>query len=326
MRIAGPHWQWNQWVVMAVDGTRIDCPRTEANEQALGRAGRKKTCPQLLLTTIFHLATGLIWDWRRDRGDSAERNHLRQMLSALPRATLLVADAGFTGYDLLTELLRVGHSFVIRVGSNVTLLKKLGYAVREYEGIVYLWPQNRRGGAPLILRLVRVRDGRKQMCLLTNVLDGSSLSDRDVASLYRRRWIVEVQYRSLKQTMERRKMLSMTPDNARVELDWAVVGLWMLELMVAEAVPRRDRHRWSVAEALKVLRRTIRGRQRPPAGGLRGQLRKAVIDRYTRTGRKSARDWPHKKRQHPPGQPRIRTASRSQVLLAQKRKVQKMVA
>jgi len=175
-------------------------------------------------------------------------------------------------------------------------------------------------------RLLRVRDGRKQMSLLTNVLDGSLLSDRDVAALYRRRWIVEVQYRSLKQTMRRRKMLSTTPDNARVELDWAVVGLWMLELMVAEAVPRRDRHRWSVAEALKVLRRMIRGRQRPPAGGLQGQLRKAVIDRYTRRRPKSARNWPHKKRERPPGQPRIRTASRSEVLLAQKRKVQKMVA
>ena len=326
MRIAGPQWRWKDWALMTPDGSRVNCPRTEGNEQALGRAGRNKTAPQLFLTMVLHLGTGLIWDWRRGRGNSAERDQLREMLSALPQRTLLVADAGFTGYDLLRELRRAKHSFVIRVGSNVTLLKKLGYAVREHEGIVYLWPQNRRKQRPLILRLVRVHDGRKEMCLLTDVLDESKLSDREVAELYRLRWIVEVQFRSLKQTMERRKMLSTTPGNAVVELDWAVVAMWMLELMTAEAVARRDRRRWSVAKTLQVVRRMLRGRQRPPAGGLRGQLRKAVIDRYARKRSKSARNWPHKKRERPPGTPRVRTANRSEALLAQKLRAQKPAA
>ena len=67
-RLSGRAWRMGQWVVMAVDGSRIDCPRTAKNEQAFGCAGKEKTGPQQLLTTVFQLATGLIWDWRRGWG------------------------------------------------------------------------------------------------------------------------------------------------------------------------------------------------------------------------------------------------------------------
>ena len=134
---------------------------------------------------------------------------------------LLLADAGFTGYELLKELMGSGRSFIIRAGGNVRLLKKLGFVVREHDGIVYLWPQKHRGHEPLVLRLVVVHDGRKVVYLLSNVLEESALSDRDVAEMYRRRWGIEVFYRSLKRTMEKHKLHSASPGKAQVELDWA---------------------------------------------------------------------------------------------------------
>lgn len=317
-KVAGRAWRMGPWVVMAVDGTRIDTPRTAANEAAFGCAGKKKTTPQQLLTTVFHLATGLIWDWRRGRGDAAERTHLREMIAGLAERTLLLADAGFTGYDLLLSLQQAGHDFIIRVGRNVTLLRGLEYKFRQYDGIVHLWPQGKRGEPPLVLRLVEVRSECKRMCLLTNVLDESVLSDRQVADLYRRRWLVEVAFRSLKQTLSHRKMLSGTPANAALELDWAMVGLWMLGLMASGEVRQVDRGRWSAAKTLRAVRRAMRRKtSRPPAGGLAGQLRKAVVDRYVRTGSKRARDWPHKKKQKPPGCPKVRTATKTEVRKAQ---------
>lgn len=317
--VAGNLWQWREWILLAVDGSRVNCPRTESNERAFGCAGRKKTGPQQFLTTVFHVTTGLIWDWRRGSGKASERGHLREMLPALPPHTLLLADAGFTGYDLLKALLSEDQHFLIRVGANVTLLRKLGYYVRERKQIVWLWPENKRGHEPLALRLVRVRDGQKQLCLLTSVLDPKRLSDSDVAKLYRRRWMVEVCFRSLKQTMGKRKMLSTSAENAKVELDWAVAGLWLLGLMGVDQVSSADRHRLSVARALRVVRRWMRSATaRPPAGGIGRALGKAVIDRYTRTSNKKARDWPHKKREKPPGVPKIRTATKAEVLKAQK--------
>jgi hypothetical protein len=97
-----------------------------------------------------------------------------------PKDTLFCGDAGFTGYDLWKTIIDAGHSFLIRVGANVTLLRKLGY-VRERAGIVYCWPDGaaRQGQPPLVLRLLRVRVGRRVMYLLTNVLDQKTLTDAE---------------------------------------------------------------------------------------------------------------------------------------------------
>ena len=81
----GQTWRWFGWVVMGVDGSRIDAPRTRRNEKALHRAGRDKTHPQWWITWITHLPTNLIWDWRQGPGNSAERTHLRKMIPSLPK-------------------------------------------------------------------------------------------------------------------------------------------------------------------------------------------------------------------------------------------------
>ena len=225
-----------RWLVMGADGTRIAAPRTVANEDIFGTFGKDKALPQLQLTTIFHVDSGLPWAWRSGPGNVAERTHLREMIRELPRRTLLLADAGFTGFELMCELQQAGHDFIIRACSTVRLLSKLGYVVRESKGLVSLWPQRRRKMVPpLVLRLVTVRDGDKRVYLLTSVLDAKALSDADVGNLYRRRWGVEVLFRSLKETLEKRKLRSCAPHHAQVELHWSLVGQWMLGLMTLEA-------------------------------------------------------------------------------------------
>lgn len=236
--VAREYWKIEGWVVMGVDGSRVECPRTLANETAFGCAGKSKTASQQFVTTLLHVGTGLIWDWRRGGGKEAERNHLRQMLATMPDGALLLADAGFTGYELLRALLSNGMSFILRAGGNVRFLKNLGFAVREHEGIVYVWPQAYRDQEPLVLRLVVLYDGRKPVYLLTNVLDDSALSDKQVGMMYRRRWGLEVFYRSLKRTMEKHKLRSTSPAHAQVELDWALTGLWMLGLMTVQRMVR----------------------------------------------------------------------------------------
>jgi len=183
-KVAGADWTFRGWVVMGVDGTRIDCPRTTANEKALGCAGKTGTAPQMLLTTLFHVATGLPWAWRRGGGDGSERADLTAMLGVLPALTRLLADAGYVGYAMLQALGTAGHAFIVRVGCNVHLLEGLGYAVRETKGQVYLWPQGHRDQPPLVLRLVRVWSGKYLASMLTN-LTTAQLSNRAVADLYR---------------------------------------------------------------------------------------------------------------------------------------------
>jgi hypothetical protein len=46
---------------------------------------------------------------------------------AWPAQALLVAAAGFVGYELWQTLRAAGHHFVLRAGANVRLLRQLGW-------------------------------------------------------------------------------------------------------------------------------------------------------------------------------------------------------
>lgn len=189
------------------------------------------------------------------------------------------------------------------------MLKKLGYA-REREGIAYLWPEKGRAKRrpPLVLRLIEASGGRRPVYLLTSVLGSRRLSDAAAAALYKRRWGVELLYRSLKQTMGRRKMLSDSPAHAEAELDWTVVGFWVLTVTSASAAGVAARA--SPATALRIIRRAAAGRARTLS------LAAAVQDGYERSGGKAARRWPHKKNEKPPGVPKARDANPAEVRLA----------
>jgi hypothetical protein len=337
-------WMVEGWPVFAVDGSRVDVPRTRRNEERyspkskLSRAAqkrrrrqrrrttqaareRKANIPRIWLTMMWHVGSGLPWDWRTGPSDSSERGHFQEMLGAAPAGSLLTADAGFVGYDLWKTVLDAGHQLLVRVGSNVQLLKKLGYA-REHGGWVYLWPdrQAKKRLPPLVLRMVVVANrDRKPVYLVTSVMKAARLSDAQTAAVYGKRWGIEVYYRHCKQTFERRKLRSHNPDNAMVELHWSLLGMWAMGLhshsrLVAHGVPPE---RISFAGVWRAYRRAIREyKSRPDRGERLWQLiDRALIDPYKRRN-KTARDYPRKKQEQSAGPPILRKATRAQVQLA----------
>jgi hypothetical protein len=338
-------WRVEGWLVFAADGSKVDVPRTRRNEERyspkskLSRAGQKRrrqrrrrraaqaarerqaNTPRIWLTMLWHVGSGLPWDWRTGPSDSSERGHFQQMLGAVPAGSLLTADAGFIGYDLWKAILDAGHQLLVRVGGNVKLLKKLGY-VRDYEGLVYLWPdrQAKKRLPPLVLRLVVVTSAdRKPIYLVTSVLRERCLSDRQMAAVYRQRWGIEVYYRHCKQTFERRKLRSHNPDNAMVELHWSLLGMWAMGLHAhARLVPQGILpERISFAGVWRAYRRAMREYKSPPDRGerLRQLIDRALIDPYKRRN-KMSRDYPRKKQEQSAGPPILRMATRAQVRLA----------
>jgi len=316
--LTGIQWRVGKWLVFAVDGTKIDCPRTRDNQAHLKIGGRTKSGPQMLLVSLLHLGTGLLWSFRHTHARGSEPGLLRAMLGELPPGVLLLADAGFTGYHLLRTILAQGHHVLIRAGANRTYLRKLGFAAHEHKDIVYLWPQHsgRSVIEPLIFRriLIRTRKGR-MMCLLTSVLDPRELPVAEALELYARRWGVEVFYRGFKQTLARRKMRCGSARHARVELDFAVLGLWLLSLVQWSAAAGKHLVGRSLAQALRVVRQAMHGRG-DARSGLACQLRRLAPDPYCRTRRKAARRWAHKKRDRPCGIPYFRIATPSQIQCA----------
>ncbi len=319
---SGPHWQRHGWCAFAADGSRVECPRTAANEEKLKCAGKKKTTPQLFVTTLWHMGTGLPWDFRVGPGTSSERRHLEDMLTDLPPRSLLVADSGFWGFDFYSRINAAGQHFLMRVGANVRLFKKLGYYEREGDSTVYLWPEDRRDEPPVVLRLIALPQGKQAMYLVTNVFDEGDLSNETAALLYQMRWGVEVFYRSTKQTLQRRKMLSHSPEAAECELIWTLLGIWLLGWMSVAGILARglDPLSWSVALARSQVRKAMRRSltSRTCAQPLSEQFAQATKDTYQRVSSKKARDWPHKKKEKPPGIPKIALADPEQVDAAQR--------
>jgi hypothetical protein len=324
------------FVMYGVDGSRAELPRTRSHERAYSPSRRrrksrrrarrsraadphakKSNSPQLWLTTMWHVGSSLPWDWRIGPADSSERAHLLEMLPNLPPQALIAADAGFVGYEYVRAIHNSGRRVLLRVGSNVRLLKKLGYC-REAANTVHLWPDReaQRGREPLVLRLVVAHNGRHPVYLVTNILSKAELTDDQVVELYARRWGIELFYRHLKQTFQRRKLRSGRAENARFEMEWSLTGLWALALY--SLIQLRSQgilpQQLSIAQALRAFRRMLRDYVHPVERGrsLRERLRSAVIDGYKRT-LKTSRDYPRKKQERPPGPPRITCATRTQL-------------
>jgi len=209
-------WRVGLWLALAVDGSRAQTPRTRKNEQRFckprtqgkkkRRKGKKRgrhahakrrsaaarkshydpqaVGPQMWLTLVWHIGQRLPWCWKIGPSYSSERGHLMELLAEqeFPEFTLFCGDAGFVGYDFWRAIADRGHHFLVRVGSNVHLLKDLGY-VRQRRGIVYCWPEAamKKRQPPLVLRLLHFHDGRGEVYLVTNVLsEKESASGRNL--------------------------------------------------------------------------------------------------------------------------------------------------
>jgi hypothetical protein len=310
---AGAAWKIGEFIPLGADGSRFDAPRTIGNEP-LGFAGKDKCGPQMMTLLLVHLGAMLPWAWKAGAARDAERPMLREMLGLLPRDTLLVADAGFTGFDLLSDLHGRGLHFLVRVGRGVRLLQRLGYYRREGAHTVYLWPDQKHAQPPLTLRLVRLG----AVYLITNVLESRRLSKAMAGDLYRRRWGLEVAFRSLKQTLERRRVRSGAAAHARAELDWAVAGLWVLTLLGVRAIAAAGHgpRRLSLAGVIAAVRAA---RVRPMTdAALRRRLGRAVQDSCRRRSSKHAYRRARKKNPQPPGPPRLTIATAAQVRDAQR--------
>jgi len=310
-----------KWLLLAVDGSKEDLPRTKDQEQHFGVADNGAV-PQALMTTIVEVQTGLLWDWRIDRGRGSEKGHLLEMAPDLPANALLLGDGNFVGFPIWSRLNGDGKPFLIRVGGNVRLITHLWPdAETRYEGdIVYVWPKKcQRGGLPpLMLRLIQVGSGRKAVYLLTNVLDNQQLSRRDAGEIYRQRWGAELFFRTLKRSLGYAKLQSRAGRRARIELEWALIAMMIMTMTGLDSASRRriDPERLSPAHLIRTLRVSLlRGARKSPSKG-RAALTRALVsdlkDNYDRRKPKRSRHRPQTKNTPKPlvlKPPKIRPAT-----------------
>ena len=209
------------------------------------------------------------------------------------------------------------HSFLIRVGGNVRLLKNLRHA-RTGKGIVCLWPDAaaRRGQEPIVLRLIKIQGEKGTMWLVTNILSQRELSVASLMRLHPLRWGVELQFRTVKQTFGRSKLRSRNSDHALAELDWSLVALTMVQLFaVREQIKLAEPpEQTSVSEALRAIRYARENWHEPARGKekLTSRLQTATKDGYERSSSKKSRYQAKDKDKPSATKPLIQSATREQ--------------
>jgi hypothetical protein len=306
----------NGFVVLGCDGSRLECPRSAELEQRLDQAGKRHSAPTVWVTALVHLRSGVLWAWRLGRGTASERHHLMQMLPTLPAATLLVADAGFNGFELAQAIRAAGASFLIRMSAKVRLYRDDDGAREPWsDGLVYYWPtaaQDRRQ-LPLRLRLIRIRGRKKHqdVWLLTDVLSRRKLPKALAAQYYRWRWENEGLFRTYKRTMAKVKLLSRTVRPIHREAEGALLATQLLLAQGARAQQLSNKDpliRCSPRQVLLAIRREIH--RTPPqrhATKFGERLANARREQRCRRSAKVKRNWPRRGDHKPPKPPRILT-------------------
>ena len=309
------HWSSNGFIVMACDGSRLECPRSAELEKRLGCCSKQASAPMLYVTALVLLPAGLLWSWCVGPGTASEHEQLRQLLVTLPRSALLVADACYLGYDLYAAILRAPADFLLRVSSRAYLYTEQREHLRDYrQGLVYYWPTSARdaGRPPLPLRLIRVvgKKGR-DVWLLTSVLNAERLSRRQAAEFYRWRWRIEGVFRTYKRTLPKLKLWSRTEALVYRE---AEVSLLALQLLAVQAVGHRrlESGVLLVLGSPRQLLLRLRGAITTTIGVKLGPRQQRWFEAQMATvhpggqGRKTRRHWPRRKDHKPPKPPKLR--------------------
>lgn len=347
--IGGRFYRSNKWLLIGFDGSRVTAPRSTSNELAFSspthgkgkksrynknkkkrRSKRKQQRatakppaspePQIWITMMWHMGLRLPWTWRLGPSNSSERAHVQEILENenFPKNTLFCGDAGFIGYPLWSSILSAGGNFLVRVGANVSLLSEHADFKKLNNGIVLCWPKDRMdsGDPPLRLRLIQVKVGKTMMWMLTSVLDEVELTVAEIIEYYKLRWLIEVEFRGLKQTIDKSKLRCRNSNRLLAELDWSLHAMAFAELIALRSqipataktktnVPYTPKDR-SLAETLRVLRRYMRTQSKAAVpDALNDDLKKALVQKYNNSTDKRARYRPRSKDHKPLGDPTV---------------------
>jgi hypothetical protein len=307
------------FIAFGCDGSSMETPRVEELERRLDPPLKAHAPAQVWVTALVHLRTGLLWAWRLGKGYNRERNHLRALLTTLPTKALVVADAGYNGYELAQAMTAKGVSFLIRMSGKDRLYTERPIdGSRFKEGKVLLWTgaAQKAQVPPVPVRLIRIRGKKKgrDVWLLTNVLDRQRLTAEMAGRYYRWRWENEGLFRTFKRTLAKLRLTSRTVRLIHREAEGALLAT---QLLLAQGVrvigPGKRKEapkRCSPRKVLLVIRDVILGRI-----GIRKQeayrkrLAKALREARQRKSSKVKRVWQSRTPHKPPKPPRFLTLS-----------------
>lgn len=240
---ARPAWLWKGRHAKLVDGFTFIMPDTPANQRAFPQPSSQLAgvgFPMARCCAVISLATACVCDLAigpcigKQTGESAL---LRGMLSAFAPGDVVVFDRYYCSYWMLALLGMCGVDVCTRQHQLRAIDFRRGRRLGPHDHLI-TWTrpvrpawmselQYKRIPETLTLREIRYRvtvPGRrtKALTVVTSLSDPNVYTREDIAELYGCRWSVELDIRSIKQTLGLDQVRCKSPSMVRREL-WVTI-------------------------------------------------------------------------------------------------------
>ena len=254
-------WLWLNRHVWLVDGTTVSMPDTPENQAAYPQPPAQKPglgFPLLRLVALVSLATGLVRDAAmgpyagKEAGETAL---LRELFGRLQAGDVVLADRFYCGWFTIALLQELKVDVVVRLHQ----LRKADFSRGQRLGSgdhLVEWPRPPRpdwidevryARMPATLRVreveVQVKEPgfRTQSLVVVTTLTDAAETPRDaVADLYRQRWLVELDIRSIKSMLSLDVLRCKTPQMVRKELYTGLLAYNLIRQTMLQAALAAD--------------------------------------------------------------------------------------
>jgi putative transposase len=234
-------WLWKGRHVKLVDGSTSQLADTEENQEAFPQQSQQKQglgFPLIRWVVLLSLATAVVQGFAygpyagKETGETAL---FRELLEYVQRGDIVLADRYYCSYFLVALLQRLGVDVVMRLHQRRHYDCRRGQRLGAGDHIVeWLKPQRPDWlSTELYAELpdqIRMREIYRQvnepgcrvqeLVLATTLLDAEEYSADEVADLYSKRWLVELDIRALKTTLGMDCLACKTPFLVEREI-WA---------------------------------------------------------------------------------------------------------
>ena len=240
--------------IKVVDASSVRLPDTAANRKRYPYpSGQRPGCgfPVMQFCGLYSLNSGAILNTVQSPWSAHEVPLLHALWPELQAGDILMGDRAFGAYTLLALLPLRGVDVITRLHQGRRFRPRDGRRIGPAEWLVtwnkppkrpdYLTEEEWTAVPESItVRILHVRLEEKgfrtrELWISTTLLDPIAYPAKRIASLYRRRWDMELCFRDLKTTMGMEELRCRTPDMAHKELLVFLIAHNFMRCLIAQA-------------------------------------------------------------------------------------------
>jgi len=261
---------YRQWRLVSVDGSTLDTADTAENEKAFGRSlsGRGSSAfPKIRFVALLESGTHVLCRACMGSYRTHEIDLAREVLPALQKNMLCLADRLFPSYELWQMGVNRGADLLWRVRSNVRLDVDQRLPDGSYLSRIYPSGKDRqRLLHGIVVRVMEYRfenvPGSESLYrLITTILDPMAAPAAELAALYHERWEIETTLDEFKTHLRGAQIVlrSKTPELVKQEFYGLLLAHYAIRGLMHEAALRTDQDpdKLSFLHAVRVVQRRL---------------------------------------------------------------------